>query len=487
MRNKIVAAVRKLLSSAASLQVHLKSIPTDDKLKAIDAVGALWRGVRYPRRLKLLRELPATSGYRAETVAFELNDLPAYLHGQSLSEVLDNPACFPVGKRMLDDYVELSPGEYITANPAGPHLVIGCGNTLLPPLLSLVYALLTNNVVVVRASKANCLGLAEVLASFSDAAKTTRSKKLENALEGMKAAANVFYLPHDDPNYRELVQSAPFRGIHFWGGGQALSKVRQWAGINPTHPRMLVNGPSTGIAVVEAGILAEPHLAERTASELAFNLVAFEQKLCSSPTECYFVGNFQKALDFANLVAQKTQLVHGDFPHAMSPHVKLKTQLVRNLLTARGATVLAPECGAADWTIVVSKCRSLVDQVTGDDLPLSIYERTMFLEVITVADLSQVVRQIEQLPTRACHRGIERAGTVGYALPLVEARLLATQLACAGTYRIVPLPQVFGRGAREPADGRYIPREFTYFSYLAMPEAEKAVFWSRVRGRWGSV
>lgn len=477
-------AITAFLESAEKIQKDLKCIPTATKLASIGAVQQLWKDETYERRTTLLNLLPKTTGYSCQTIDFEVNDLPAYLDPHSLSEKLNNPASFPYGKGndILDGFIPVREGDYMTAHPRGPLLVIGSGNTLVPVLLSFVYAFLTNNVCVIRSSEANYIGMREILRSFQDAA-INAPPFVQKALKLAQQSTVIINVAHTSTEYKTLLEEGPFHLVHFWGGGEALSFVRQCIMKNPAQPRLLVNGPLTGVVIIDSESVSDQH--ERIASEIAFNMAIFEQKLCSSPTECYFVGSEKKCMHFAQILANHA--MHNDrlYPHTLETDLAIKTQLVRTLIKREGATVITPESGGAEWTIVVSKGSSVIDRVVTQKLKLSIYERTKFLEMIAVDTMEEAADLIRTLPARKCHKGIEKVGTVGYAMDFENAQKCAHLLSGCGVYRIVPVTGIFGRGSFEPADGVCIPREYTYLAYFTSAEAtEKFAFWTQVRGRW---
>ncbi len=479
-----MANIKKFLENAGGIQKELKSIPTVTKLAAIDAVRELWKDRTYKRHKILGELLPQTTGYSCQTIDFEITDLPAYFDPESLSEKLNNPASFPHGNgnSILEGYIPLREGDYVTANPRGPLLIIGSGNTLVPVLLSFIYSFLTNNTAVIRSSDANYIGMREILKSFKDAALKSQSP-VKEALELAQESVLIVNVAHTSSEYRTLLEEGAFNLVHFWGGGEALSFVRECLAKNPRIPRLLVNGPLTGVVLIDSDYIL--HYCDTVASELAFNMTIFEQKLCSSPTECYFIGKEKECLHFAHVLADQVETYNRLYPHTTDTDLAIKIQLVRTLIKREGVTVMTPESNSADWTIVVSKGSSVLDKVCTQKLRVSIYERTTFLELITVDTMEEAVDMVRTLPEKKCHKGIEKVGTVGYAMGLERAQKCAEMLFDVGVYRVVPMTGIFGRGSFEPADGVCIPREYTFLSYLTSTEAtERFAFWTQVRGRW---
>jgi len=474
----------KLLANADLIQRRLIQIPLELKLEAIQAVSELWKNKNFKRRKGLAALLAGTSGYSKETIDFELNDIPAYLDSVSLKEVFD---------------VSFKKGEQLF--PKGPILVIGSGNTLAPALYSWAYAILTNNVIIIRSSQANYHGLKAILDSLTDALKKAKSKKTKKVLALMKKASAVINVSHKSQEYAMLIEKGKFNLIHFWGGKKALEFLKKHSVRNPHKPSLMVNGPETGIAVIDGKCMRANKTVDKIAEELAFNMAIFEQKLCSSPTEAYFIGSYGKALKFAQAIAKKMPIYNKRFPHNPGD-LAYKTQLARNLIGRESNSIMmVTKSREADYTIVLSNKSSVTDKVGRQTFKLHAQSRVKYLELIVVDNLMEAVENAETLPNRICYEGIEGLNTIGYHMKPQDAKIFMGL-----AHRIVPIEGIFGRSSHEPSDGRYIAREYTTLKkrkslvlrkgehvkwikgrlcYFAEPGVPKRVaFFNLVRGRW---
>jgi hypothetical protein len=159
--------------------------------------------------------------------------------------------------------------------------------------------------------------------------------------------------------------------------------------------------------------------------------------------------------------------IEGEFPSQVSEAQAYKTQLIRRELRKNGVTIFAPKANSANWTVVLSKGRSITEDIVDDNFTFSMYERPRFLEVISVPDAVKAIDLIQHLPSRKCYKDVERVQTVGYAMHEQQAYDFARKLSDIGVYRIVPLDKMFMRSMLEPSDGEYLPRQFTFFSYMS--------------------
>ena len=98
----------------------------------------------------------------------------------------------------------------------------------------------------------------------------------------------------------------------------------------------------------------------------------------------------------------------------------------------------------------------------------SIHARKRFLEVIRVDDFQGAVELVNGLNDHPAHRGIDGIQTVGIAVENGYHELV-NALSVLGVYRIVPLHDMYMRGAIEPYDGKELASHFTYSVYRRDP------------------
>ena len=456
---------QKLFSKASQIQKELKDVGVDEKLEIIESVGKLWENPNYERRKRLQGILPKSTGYHLSMIEFELSYIPKIFNKAELTNAFNNPYCFG-NKKILDEFIEVGKNEYLKAEPVGSTFVIGAGNATIPTLVPLSISLLTNNLTIIKPSIVNYAGLFEVMESFEDLEKTVCSEKRENVRK-MTNATVIAYMGHDSKAYDYLLEQAKVGAINFWGGGRALSQIKEKVARNPHNPRFVLNGPMTGYVVMDDECVAESDKGKK-ARELAYQASLYDQKLCNSPTEGCYIGSYENAKIFAEEHLSKALgEVSKSLPGQVSENQAYKTQVIRKALKREGARVFIPEDGAADWTLVVSDKESYVDKVIDDNFSFQIYERPRFLELISVNTLEDSVKKIKELPKRSCYKGVERVQTVGYAVKPEKAKDFVKRLSDVGVYRTVPLEKMFYRSMLEPSDGVYMPREFTFFTYFS--------------------
>ena len=461
-----VETLKKLNGTLLRTQRELREISIDDKLKALEYVGSLWEKKSYERRRKLEEFLPKTTGYHPNIIEFELSLFPEVLNEEFLKESLDNPMCFYGGRKCLDGFVKVGKNEYVAANPRGPVFIIGGGNSTIPPLIALLTSLYTNNYTLLRPSFANHVGLYEVMKSFEDVIDDRNTEhSVRKVLRKLTNATLIAYMSHDSEAYAYLLRRSRVGAVNFWGGEPALSRIKRMVAENPYNPEFIINGPLTGVAIIDGNYMKKVGCQDLS-RKLALDMVLYNQQMCNSPTEAYYLGSFEEGKRFGKELAKAVEEYERNFPIEVSETEAFKTQLVRRSLRRSGSKVYAPETGEAKWTIVVSEYRSRIDEIVNSNFSFSIHERPLFLEVITLDYIDDALEKIEKLPERACYAGVEKVQTVGYAMDKERVRELARELAMMGIYRVVPIGQMYYRTAFEPSDGEFLPRKFIFFSYF---------------------
>lgn len=212
--------------------------------------------------------------------------------------------------------------------PIGPVFIISSGNSLIPPLIPTTFSLATGNFTLLRPSLANYCAVVKVY-------------KLLNELSGTLEAAKPFsealaisYFAHESPTLKHILLSAPLGLVNFWGGEPGRSAVGKLVSENPHHPRYLVNGPLTGFAIIDEGSADEA-----SARGLAFNMILYDQRLCSSPTMAAFVGSWEGAVKFVERVGRHLDIIGSEYELEVSEDFHYVLQSVRRILQTRGSKV----------------------------------------------------------------------------------------------------------------------------------------------------
>jgi hypothetical protein len=445
-------AVGAFLSRARSVQSSLSSIPVSERLAVFDEVTNIWVGKVSSGRLSALRQnLSASTGYSERMIDLEFSLVPEMLNSANLQKNLD--ASFIGGARSLEAPARIAEGEHIRQLPAGPVFIISSGNSLIPPLIPTTLSLVTGNLTLLRPSLANYAGVSEVYSALSKVPSKT-ARLFEEALA-------LSYFSHDSPVLKHLLTKAGLGVINFWGGEPARTSVGMQIAENRSHPRLIVNGPMTGHAIIDA-----PSADAAAALGLAKNIVLYDQQLCSSPTQAAFIGDYAQAEAFALAVGEALGQLSLDYPLRLGEGATFALQGARRFLLFKGSNVLASKGQDSPWTVVVSRSSSTLDELVSSSPEFGLMNRRRFIEIIAVGTPEAAVRLVRDVPSRRAFMGVDRVQSIGLAVSEHARQTLLESLSKEGVYRIVPLGDMFMRSAVEPYDGVSLAGSFTYSLYV---------------------
>jgi hypothetical protein len=440
------------LSGAPDMQARLAGIPLDERIDVFAKVGALWEKKREAGAFDGLRQrLAQASGYSERLIDIEFSLVPLLLERDTLKRNLTSSLIGGAGG--LERFTSVTDGEYFRHLPAGPVLIISSGNSMIPPLIPTTLSLLTGNVTVLKPSLSNHEGVATVFALLGEVAKD------DPVAQRMLEALAISYFSHDSSSLSYLLTSAPLGVVNFWGAEPARSVVAKMLTENPYHPTYVVNGPLTGVAIVDA------EKAEVAARGLATNIVLYDQQLCSSPTQACFIGERGAAESFATLVGKYLDGMGSAFALELPEGVSFSLNNMRRSLLFKGATVLASSSESNPWTIVITEDGTSLDELVTAYPELGVHNRRRFLELHVVSDAAGVGKVIKDVPHRAAYQGIDRVQTVGISVGEQLSEALMDVLVTTGVYRITPIDDMYMRSATEPYDGAHLAGLFTYTLY----------------------
>ena len=446
-----INTIRELLKVIPKCKEELKAISVSDKLEAIGCVAQTL--VENEEIKEKLREIfSRTTPYGPEMVNTEISAFPMALDPEELGKNLD----IALGTRFSIDY-EAGIDERVRREPLGTSFIITAGNATIaafPPLLS---SLLTNNFTILKPSISNVEGLVEIMEVFKRQDKIIPDN-IKNALRAMANATAILSMSHDSKAYDYLLSEFPIDVVNFWGGEPARTTIQKKVTNNFNGTKFIVNGPLTGVAVIEAHFASKNRYVSRG---LALNIDLYEGKTCNSPSEGLYIGTFEQAVDFGAQVAEELKYFDSKLqPVKVGDGLTAQTNKMRSELRKRGSRVFGSE-DAGRWTVAISE-EPTVQKIHEEGLEFNMHNRPRFIEIITCSTLDDVASRIKELKNTPCYSGlIDGVQTVGHAMEHEFVDRLADKLQ-GHVYRIVPVQEVFLRTAYEPSDdGLYLAREFT--------------------------
>lgn len=437
-----------LLRDAVELQHELSNIPLSERLKAVQLIGDAWRKKLEEDKLYRIKEgLVKATGYSPSLVEMEMKLVTEVFNPGNVRKVLDSGLVG--GSRSLEEPVEVAPGELIRNLPIGPVLVIGSGNSIIPPLIPTVLSLTIGNFTILRPSLANFEAVKEVYSALEELPE-------DNPL---RRALLVSYFTHESRNLMYLLERAPIGLVNYWGGEPGRTAISRAVAANRYRPRLILNGPMTGFALIDSA-----NATVEVAEKLALEMVLYDQQLCSSPTQAAFLGSREDALQFAEMVCSALDKVGGEHPLSLES-IPYPLFVLRKSLELVGAKVYASSNPRNPWTLVLAGKRSVLDKVPQNTI-IPFYARKRFLELVVVQTLNEAMELIRNLPENPAYTGVDKVQTLSVAVSGDVLKQVTNSLHLLGVYRVVPLGESFLRTPVEPYDGFFIPSAFSYAAYV---------------------
>ncbi len=444
-------SLREIINRSSEVQGRLSSLGVRERLRVIEEMGKLWRERLSDGRLEDLKKILAmTTGYSEKLIEMEFSLIPMVLSGENIRENLEYSPARDI--RVFERFVEIKNGESFRISPAGPVLIISSGNSLLPAIIPSTISLATGNLTIVKPSLSNYLGVVEVFGALWEIALNSEAART------MMDTLVVSYFTHDSSSLKYLLGEAELGVVNFWGGEPARTSVLRMVSENPNHPGILVNGPLTGCAIID-----EKSADEKTAEGLARNMILYDQQLCSSPTSGVFIGSWQNALSFTRMVERFLNEIGSEFESGFDDTSIFLTQSARRIFQLKGSHVLSSKNPKNFWTLVVSRGKSLLDEVVNSLPAFNIYTRRRFLEMIVVESVDEALEHVSKIPGSPAFKGVDGVQTIGCSVNGDEK--IFEKLVSLGVFRIVPLGDMFMRSPLEPYDGVALFSAFTKIVY----------------------
>jgi long-chain-fatty-acyl-CoA reductase len=307
----------------------LRDVPLYDIISFLNNVGNNWKSDEYPRRRTYVRQLVDCLGYSEKMAENEANWIALIL--SSHFRFHDTIAAELGSRHILDGWVQGEEAE-VRAFPRGRSLHILAGNVPLGGVVSIMRALITKNLCVVKMSSKDPFTAVALALSFQDV----------DSLHVLSRALNVVHWSSDqEASSKEgdrLLQASD--SVLVWGGREAI----EWAARRaPPSAEVIKFGPRRSLAVI--GRDADRRKAARA---LAHDVSMYDQRACFSVQQVFVEGDHSALVDELKLALEHYSTLvpkgHHDFDE------RAVWSLAKLEATFLGADVIAGQ--GQDWSIV---------------------------------------------------------------------------------------------------------------------------------------
>lgn len=423
--SSLSSADAKLIAREARAKAsHLAARPTREVLETLHAVGELWLpGSDYRReaRASLSKELH----FSATMLDHALEILPSLFQFDTLEKRLRAEFGDPA---MLDRFVERTASRTrVSAIPHGVVLHVTAGNVFLGLVDSLVMALVTKNVSIVKLSSRN--------QTFPHLlARSIIQADPRGVISG--AIALVHWKGGDESIEQAFCESVD--AVLAWGGDEMARAYRR---LLPTGTPLLEHGPKISFQVICGDALPRDGYAA-TANAIAHEVALWDQAACASPQNLFV----DEAVDLEALFNALTEAFNS-------------VALARGTLDADEQVEILKERERARLTSLTEDGRIaqgrdwLVHFDPQPGLRPSALNRTLIIKRFSkIADLRAQLAPYSRV-LQSCSYLISKSKK--------DSMLLA--LAQIGVQRFAPLGRLLEGDAGAPHDGRFALHELVRF------------------------
>jgi hypothetical protein len=363
---------------------YMHDMKVDDIIEFMDALGRHWTNDGKVRKVA------------AESIRY----LSGFLRRENLTSIADTELR---DRNALDRFVAIKrKGTLYHAQPKGLVVHWVAGNVAILGFISVLQALLTKNVSLVKASSRTYGQFLTLLESF----KAVRTENIDGG-EIVKAISVVLVERDDRDNQEKLSMAADVRVA--WGGQEAVEIIMGLRKRMTTED--IIYGPKYSFAVIGKECLNGG--VRDAAYRLAIDISVFDQYSCTSPHTVFVeAGGRTDALGFAKELSRQMEMVGRKMlpKGPTDPNKSMDILSIRSRYEFTGE-VFSPD--STEWTVIYSDEQGLAD---------ACFSRVIFVRPID--DIEKISKYVSR-----------KIQTVGIELPEKRRRRFADAVTTPGIDR----------------------------------------------------
>lgn len=408
--------------SLLSLKTRMRKTKLEEIVSVLNALSVYWKEHKHPE--EIIRGIENDSGFSRPDVEATLAILPALLSEESLMKRVRGEF---TNEHMLDRFAKLPHQEtLVKAQPLGLILHITAGNVFLSSLDSLLMALVTKNLSILKVSSEN--------KTFPLYFARTLKRIDTNRVLSDKFA--ILHWKGGDQSI-EAPLKKKVNAIVAWGGEEMIASMRKDL---PAEVKLLDFGPKVSFQIMSRKGLSSMELS-KAAQAVVSDVIPWNQGACASPQDLFI----QEGID------QKELLRALEVAFSNAPK--------RNLLSDDEATEILKEKYRAlyselmDGGMMAEGPEFLLHLEANKFLRPSPLNRSLIIKTFKDAtDLADHLRPFSYFLQSA-----------SYLLSPDEKDDYLDELSSVGVKRLAPLGTITMGKDGAPHDGRFVLRELVSF------------------------
>ncbi|HDM67162.1 MAG TPA: hypothetical protein ENG62_02105, partial [Thermoplasmatales archaeon] len=360
----------------------------------LSQIGDLWSNKNYDLRREAEEVAAQTTGYHRNMIARCYDMISRVLNKKFLIDLLETE----IGDlKPLDEWIKTKE-TILRAIPIGRVLHIAAGNVPAVSVGSFLMGVLTKNSNIIKVASGDPATFPYIALTFKEIDKNHPIIK----------TTSVLYWSHNSPAEDKAFEIS--NAICVWGGFEAVTNTRRKSRY---RQNILEFGPRRSIQLISKEIYSDEARLKKIASQVAYDLVLYDQQACHSPQIAYVEKPAEK---FCRVLASALEETNKIFPKGFTS-LDEKTNISHERETAvfRGDIVYKPD--STDWTIILTRRKNILHH------PLS-----RILYVVEVNDIREAIQYLNEdtmvvafsskdkmmeLKDEISLRGVDRLTTVG--------------------------------------------------------------------------
>ena len=343
--------------------IHSQNI--DDLLEFFDKLGRYWAE-------KYSKEIGVNSKH-----------LISFLSKENLGKKLD--IALRGNRNVIEKFIDLSDPELIFhAQPRGIVVHWIAGNVDILGIFSVVQAIITKNVSIIKAPKEY-----QLLLKLIQSIQEIKTEKILGS-ELIKCI-EIIYVDHDDHKNQQLLSKNADVRIA-WGGEEAVNSITTL----PKSPftEDIIYGPKYSYAIVDEESIIQN--SEKIAQRVAMDVSMFDQYACSSPHTIFVESDNEEIINnFAKKIAKSLEDVNRILipKKEITPEKSLEIIDVRTEYGIRGNVISSK---GTEWTVICSNEKEFAKPTFSRVIQVRKFNKEFLLEENSSRKIQTIAVVMEQ-------------------------------------------------------------------------------------------
>ena len=314
----------------------------------------------------------------------------------------------------LNNFVQVEDEKYIKAQPKGIVCHWMAGNVPTLGIYSVLQSILCKNSNILRVSKGSVCDVYELL-KLLDNIEVEYEGNTYSSKDILKNIAFIYFNSDDEKLNVQMSLKADVRVV--WGGRAAVDFISMLP--KKTTCKDIIFGPKYSFAVFDKSAI-ESNDFEEYLENLVTDIIAFNQKACSSPQVLFLEKSKLSLGEIVQMLSLKFEKMNKRYTN-----LELEQAVAAKIINKRGEYLLSPDKMAyiskgLQYTILIDKELKLEEAITGRTIFVKEVEDIMDVcplitkNIQTIGIASKNNKKTLDFANRVTTFGVDRVVKIGY-------------------------------------------------------------------------